>query len=549
LTCRQRPDTLIAVDTDKRAAMKRRLWIRPVLVIIFSLALAWAQFRESGSPLLYAHLELTVEPLMPARVYLFKNGQPFRLSPVQALLPLRADLFYRERLWRSGAPAQTLEVTSNGQSHFFLLNGRGEYDLPAAHYRVEAYRGLFYTPAAEEFDLHAGETRRVSLKLTSWAGEQAREWLSGDDHIHLTRGPQDDDIYMRWLQAEDLSVANFLQLQRQMDAGVQYAFGPLGEAKRRGYSIRPGQESRCEFYGHINLLGGRELLRPVSVGTMYANGPEAYPFPAVWFRRGRDVGATVGFAHFDGSMPHSTLLMDLALGNLDFVEVFQFGILKTEAWYKLLNAGFRVTGIAGSDFPGGPLARLSPWPRWIPLLGPERTLVKARPGNSAYEAWAAGVRSGKVVVSNGPLVEISVDPAGSTATASAQFFRPLEKLDIVRNGEVVASVKGDGRQTALTLSARLEGADSSWVAAHVTVRHEENEPEIQAHTNPEYILRGGRPVMVRSAREALVKKWEAELAHYQNADLRFATDAQKGEFFSAAAKALEELKRPLSNLH
>jgi hypothetical protein len=55
--------------------------------------------------------------------------------------------------------------------------------------------------------------------------------------------------------------------------------------------------------------------------------------------------------------------------------------------------------------------------------------------------------------------------------------------------------------------------------------------------------------MVRSAREALVKKWEAELAHYQNADLRFATDAQKREFFSAAAKALEELKRPLSNAH
>jgi hypothetical protein len=47
---------------------------------------------------------------------------------------------------------------------------------------------------------------------------------------------------------------------------------------------------------------------------MYANSPEAYPFPAVLFARGRQLGATVGYAHFSGSMPHSTLLLDLALG-------------------------------------------------------------------------------------------------------------------------------------------------------------------------------------------------------------------------------------------
>jgi hypothetical protein len=533
------------VDTGNSAPIKRLLWIRPALVVFFSLALAWAQFRESGSPLLSAHLELAVEPLMPARVYLFKNGQPFRLSPVQALLPLKADLFYRERLWRSDDPAQTLEVTSNGQSHFFLLNGHGAYNLPAAHYRIEAYRGLFYTPSAEEFDLRAGETRRVSLKLTSWAGDQAREWLSGDDHIHLTRGPRDDDIYMRWLEAEDLSVANFLQLQRQMDAAVQYAFGPAGEAKRPGYSIRPGHESRCEFYGHVNLLGGRELLRPVSVGTMYANGPEAYPFPSVWFRRGREVGATVGFAHFDGSMPHSTLLMDLALGNLDFVEVFQFGILKTEAWYELLNAGFHVTGIAGSDFPGGPLARLIPWPRWIPLLGPERTLVKARPGDSAYEAWAAGVRKGNVVVSNGPLVEITVDQADSTATATARFYRPLEKLEIVSNAQVIAAVAGDGKLTYLKISTHIDNPESCWVAARTTALREQGEPVIQAHTNPVYVLRQSRPVMIWAARELLAKRWEAELAYYKNAGLPFATDSQRSEFFKQAERAAAELRKPL----
>ena len=516
---------------------------RPLLLAAFGLALAWAQFRESGLSELSARLELTTEPVMPARVYLFKDGRPFRLSPVQALLPLKVDLFYRERLWRSSDAPETLEVTCNEQSHFLLLNGRASYDLPAGQYRVEAYRGLFFQPASEEFELRAGETRRVTLHLINWAGEQSREWLSGDDHIHLTRSQQDNEVFLKWLEAEDLSVGNFLQLQRQMDAAVQYAFGRDGEARRPGYSIRPGHESRSQFYGHVNLLGGRELIRPLSVGQSYANSAEAYPFPAVLFRRGRDLGATVGFAHFNGSTPHSTLLMDLALGNIDFVEVFQFGVLKTEPWYELLNAGLRATGIAGSDFPV-PLNNRKPWPRWLPLLGPERTLVRARPGESAYEAWAAGIRSGNVVVSNGPLVEVKVDLATDTATATAKFFRPLEKLEIVSNGAVVAAVPGDGKRTELRLSTRVPGGESSWVAARVVVRHEDSEPDIQAHTNPVYVLREGKPVIIRAAREAVAKKWESELAYYKGAGLPFTSEEQRKAFFAQGERALQELRQP-----
>src|SRR4051812_10602693 len=251
------------------------------------------------------------------------------------------------------------------------------------------------------------------MRLETVAGEGRGKWLSGDDHIHLTREPEDDDIFLRWLDAEDLSVANFLQLQRQIDAATQYGFGRKAEAKAPGVSIRSGHESRSEFYGHVNILGPEELIRPLSVGPIYANSPEAYPFPTVLFRKGRQLGATVGYAHFDGSMSHSTLPMDLALGSIDFLEVFQFGVLKTEPWYEILNAGFRVTGVAGSDFPAN-LPRARPWPRAIPLLGPERTLVKvdADREGSAYERWAEGVRSGAAVVSNGPLLELTINGRG-----------------------------------------------------------------------------------------------------------------------------------------
>jgi hypothetical protein len=509
---------------------------RRYLITVFGLALAWAQFRESGAPELAAHLEITTEPLAPARVYLFKDGSPFRFSPVQAMLPLRVDLFYRERLWRSSDDPETLEVTCNDQSHFFMLKGRASYDLPAGHYRIEAYRGLFYIPAEVEFDLQAGETRRVSLKLQTWAGGAGDQWLSGDDHIHLTRSRQDDRVFLGWLKAEDLSVANFLQLQRQMDAAVQYAFGVAGQATDARYTIRPGHESRSEFYGHINLLGGREMIRPLSVGAMYANSRDTSWYPLRLFELGRSAGALVGYAHFNGSTAHSTLLLDITRG-LDFVEVFQFGVLKTAEWYELLNAGFKVTGIAGSDFPV-PLNRTKRWPRWIPLLGPERTLVKAPPTPDPYTAWAAGVKAGKAIVTNGPLVELTAK--GNRVTATAVFYRPLLRVEIVRNGIVIASAVGDERRNRLSVTATLSETDSCWVAARVMAQKLPDEPDIQAHTNPIY-LAGINPVPVPEARRDLAARWKAELDWYRSGPLEFASEELRQTFFRDGENALESL--------
>ncbi len=520
---------------------------RSHLLVVFGLALGWAQFRESGAPELAAHLELATAPLLPARVYLFKDGRPFRFSPVQAVLPLRVDMFYRERLWTASEDPETLELTCNDQSHFFLLKGRAAFDLPAGRYRLEAYRGMFYVPAQAEFELKAGEKRTVVLKLENWAGAARDAWLSGDDHIHITRSPRDNAAFLGWLAAEDLSVANFLQLQRQMDAAVQYAFGPAGQAIReKRYTIRPGHESRSEFYGHVNLLGGRELIRPLSVGNMYANSPDTSVYPAVLFARGHALGATVGYAHFSGSMPHSTLLMDVANRTIDFVEVFQFGVLKTKEWYELLNAGFRVTGIAGSDFPV-PLTRWKEWPRTIPLLGPERTLVKAPPTPDPYTAWSEGVRRGNAIVTNGPLVEISTDQARTSATAVASFYRPLERLDIMCNGEVLASVRGDGRRTRLSASATLPATGSLWVAAHAVGRKQPGEPDIQAHTNPVYVIRDGRPVSAAGARRALAEKWQAELNWYRTAPLVFRTERARRDFFVQGEAALKTLSSPLEH--
>ena len=523
----------------------RTVGVRLGLIALFLSALLYAQ-RQDLRPDFSATLQLTVrdsktgEPA-PARVYLFKNGRPFRLSPVDAMLPLRPDLFYRERLWRQTDRPRTLEVTAKDVSHFILLGGEASFDLPAADdYRLEIYRGFAHEPQTVEFALSAEERREIEVTLTALPG--ADNWIAADDHIHLMRAEEDNETFLGWMEAEDLEVGNFLELQRQQHAAVQYAFGPDGAARRGEYEIRSGHESRSRFYGHTLLLGGEEMIRPLSIGKTYANDDIAYPYPNILFRRGREIGALTGFAHFYGSQPNSTLLLNLVDGSLDFVELFQFGKLHTEDWYELLNAGFRVVGLAGSDFPAN-IGQFEQWPRALPLLGPERALVKAQAGESPYETWARGVRQGAVTLTNGPLLDFTINGAAMGETidwqgdarqvegqATATFHRPIETLEIIQNGKVIARQAGDGKAKTLTVRLDAELTQSAWIAARTTALTKEGEPTIQAHTNPIYFHKNAAPTQLPTARESLRQRWNQELTYYQSNQLNFPSPAEQRSF-------------------
>jgi len=508
---------------------------RLLAMLLFALLLASA-WQEA--PQFSARLEVSTTGRLPARIYLLKGGHPFRLQPVQATMPVKSDLFYRDRLWLETPDPDVLEVTANDESHYLLLKGQAVFHLPPGKYRMEAYHGLFYTPASAEFEVQANQTRRVELALKPWDGARPEEWISADDHIHITRTRREDPVFLRWLEAEDLNVGNFLQLQRQSDAGVQYAFGRAGEARRPGYAIRPGQETRNQSYGHILFLGGDQAVRPMSTGGELANSPEDYPFHGLLFDVARKAKALTGYAHFRERPRNSTLYMDLALGKLQFVELFQFGVLTVEPWYELLNAGFRVYGLAGSDFPAN-LPRMKPYPRWIPLLGPERTVVKAAHRGDPWSAWAEGVRQGNLIVTNGPLIEIR--RSGNQIEAEASFWRPIETLEIVRNGQLVARAEGSGK-SQLTLNTPVRATERAWYAARVRARKEESEPELQAHTNPLYL---GEPFVDPAARRVIADAWAEEIGRYRAKNLVFANEQQRKEFFDSADRALAELRRPL----
>jgi hypothetical protein len=124
--------------------------------------------------------------------------------------------------------------------------------------------------------------------------------------------------------------------------------------------------------------------------------------------------------------------------------------------------------------------------------------------------------------------------------ASAVFHRPIEKIEIIVNGKVASSRPGEGRRE-IRLPFRLPIAESAWIAARATSASLPGEPEIQAHTNPVYLLRDGLPVSAAGAREALRARWARQAEYYRGPELTFADPRHRQELLrsvEAAAAAL-----------
>lgn len=182
------------------------------------LPLMLAQFRDPGlRPDHSVQVEVVVKradtgEVVPARIYLFRSGRLFRLSPTDNLIAFKQDNFYRNRVWRRTNNPKSLEVTVRDMSHVILTHGRATFDMPPwEEYRLEAHHGLFFEPAVVDFAVKPNEPKTVTLEVKPMAPQRQKEWISADDHVHIMRAREDDDLLMRWMQAEDLHVLNNLE--------------------------------------------------------------------------------------------------------------------------------------------------------------------------------------------------------------------------------------------------------------------------------------------------------------------------------------------------
>jgi TolB protein len=419
-------------------------------------------------------------------------------------------------------PEQYARLPQRARVGAFHHPGTFAVELPVGETRFVAVKGFEHVPADRTVTIRAGETTDVTVRLEHLVDMEARGWYSGSTHVHANYGGnlhnslenlmfmsegEDQDIVLEQVANKDNRILDY-----------QY-FVPGGGAhplSRDDMVLVVGQEFRPPFYGHVFMFGMEEhLISPFTTGYEGTGIESLYPSNTDMFRKAKRQGAYTGYVHsfFDGDPLEGDLggakgfMVDAALTTTDAVE---WSTSQT-GWaplYAAWNNGLRVALVGGEDS----ISNL----HTTPLVGSVRTYVKIPDDELTMEAWLEGMKSQHAFFSNGPLVEFELDGRipGETirmesgedviATLEVYSITPLERAEILFNGEVIASIPFSGDRTQLSFERSFRPEESGWYHVRVNGAEGESFPMditwVQAATNPIWVEVDGAPV--RSAESA-----------------------------------------------
>jgi hypothetical protein len=472
---------------------------------------------------------------VPARLGLYDSTGRAPLPSEQALQVHRyAD--DTRLLW----VAQRLLWPSRNRLAFYS-NGTYESELPSGSYELVATKGPEFRAYTGRVDVKAGQTSTVTISLTRYADQPAAGWYSGDTHLHLMRDQVQDLSVWGQVAAEDVHVGNLLEMGNIVTTHFrQPAWGPAGRFLRDGHLIASGQEDpRTTQRGHTIH---HNLTTPVHLPA-----EDYFSYHKV-FEASHSQGGVSGYAHmgqlFNG---RRGLAIDVPFELVDFIEVLQGGRLATDTWYPFLNLGFKVNPAAGSDYPYfGPS-----------LPGVERYYVKLD-GPFDADAWYRSFKAGHVFVTNGPLIDVTVNGQGMgneirvargarlDIAASARLNPDIDRLgrlEVIVHGDVVASERANGDR--IDLRKEIVADRSMWIAVRALGEREAAPPgqpqqlTAIAHSAPIYVVVDGQPFWKTAAVPDLVKEQRQLLQDLVNAPVDPMGDLEAWETVDVLARQWE----------
>lgn len=396
-----------------------------------------------------------------------------------------------------------------GDRTYAYVPAEFELPLPEGTYTLEVWRGMQYVPKTAEFRVAKEEVPKLDVSIERWSDVQKEGWYSGDTHVHFL----DPGAAILEMQAEDLNVLNILATKwSELITNVEHFTGRPSDLSEPDHIVFVGEETRHGFLGHTALLGLRHLVYPLTWGVP----PEGVPggtdetTMAAQADRAHAAGGLVVWAHFPS--PGGELPADLALGKLDSIDLMTWGDSfapagpapgAVETWYRFLNAGFRIPATGGTD------KMLN-----TQVSGSVRVYAKVA-GEFSYAAWLDAIRAGRTFVTTGPMLELSAGdheigddiragPGDSIPViAEVHSHLPVEWLEIVVSGEVVARVENPQGVRSLRVEAEVPVPGSTWIAA--SAYSKEMQPyqrwlslgalglPVMAHTSPVWVTVPGHP--------------------------------------------------------
>ncbi len=401
----------------------------------------------------------------------------------------------------------------------------------------------------------ATAAQEASFQIERWIDPSKLGWWSGDHHIHAagcahytkpTEGVRPEDM-VRHTLGEDLKVGSTLTWGPGFDYQKQFFTGQDDKVSKAPYLLHYDVEVSgfgSHLSGHLVLLRLKEQIYPG--GDSDKHWPTLGLNTLRWAKR---QGAVCGPAHSGWGLevettelpnfivpPYRSIganeyIVDVThevpgpngtpVPAVDFMSTVDTPyVWELNMWYHTLNVGFR-TRISGE----------TDWPCiYGDRVGLGRSYVKMD-GRLTYAEWCEGIRNGRNYVGDGKshLIDFRVNdvrmgergsevqlPGPGTVrakvraaamlseTANAairsrrfdqQPFWDIERarigdsrevpVELIVNGYPVAkqTLVADGTIRDLTLEAKIER--SSWVALRILP---------SSHTNPVWVLVGGRPV-------------------------------------------------------
>jgi hypothetical protein len=425
------------------------------------------------------------------------------------------------------APAEALRKVGPGEPSFYA-EGAFELDLLRGPAEVVVERGTEYRPLRLAVDVPAAGLTELDLPLERWVRPAEQGWYAGNTHVHYDeKETRPLDRLRLDPRVEDLPVLIVSQLKRGQLAYASNQF-PIGRhaLSTHEHVIDVGEESRHNDepwrigLGHIMLINLRQVVEPISRGLLVDEASPDYP-PLVDACDGaRAQGGIVLWCHNANGMEAPVAA---ALGRLDGLNLFDPYWMdpEYELWYRLLNCGIRLPASTGSD--------------WF-VCSSNRVYVDV-PGQFSYESWLAGLRAGRTVVTDGPLLRLSVagrapsneplDPRADALDVAVEWewHEGVDRVEIVRDGEVVATA-ADGSARG-TLAQRVDVVGAGWLAARCWGRRRNSYGHaLWAHTSPVYLRERPGGAVARDSASFFVERidrareWIATRARFDEAAQR-----------------------------
>ncbi|MDE2729903.1 MAG: CehA/McbA family metallohydrolase [Bacteroidota bacterium] len=437
---------------------------------------------------------------------------------------LPARIYSKASDGKTYTPADAYQRQGRMSEHFFHTDGTYAQQVPVGAYTVEAMHGFEYHPAAVTVDIRPQATTEVSIRLRRMADLKAQGWYSGSNHVHMNyagnlHNTPENLVFMA--RAEDLDVIG--QLVANKDNRIldyQHFTGAPHALTDSAIVLYFNEEYRPPFYGHVSFINLTEhLISPFVTGYEGTAIESLYPSNTQMFRLARQQGALGAYVHpyWGSEDPLETNLgvakafpVDVALGTVDYHELVSgAGWAAYHVWHQVLNNGFNLPAVGGED-------AISSLHRTA-IIGQMRAYAYM-PDGLSWEGWLHAIRTGAMFVTNGPLLEFTIngksmgdtlrlDPNDSVVSVRGrvQSIVPLDRIELVEGGRIISVdvAPSNTRATDYMFTVEVDIAHSTWLTFQVasdSAWHPIDDRFVQATTNPVWILRGNEPV--RSSRAA-----------------------------------------------